>query len=77
MPDTGIEVDMLSYCAIISTAARMQEWEMALGFLHEVSERLMGYQDDRTDSENDFFETNADGFLDFSDGDPFSEGGNF
>ena len=34
-------------------------------------------QDDRTDSENDFFETNADGFLDFSDGDPFSEGGNF
>ena len=34
-------------------------------------------QDDRTDSENDFFETNADGFVDFSDGDPFSEGGNF
>ena len=42
---------------------------------------LSGYtendQDDRTDSENDFFETNADGFLDFSDGDPFSEGGTF
>ena len=42
---------------------------------------LSGYtetdQDDITDSENDFFETNADGFLDFSDGDPFSEGGNF
>ena len=42
---------------------------------------LSGYtetdQDDITDSENDFFETNADGFLDFSDGDPFSEGGTF
>ena len=42
---------------------------------------LSGYtetdQDDITDSENDFFETNADGFLDFSDGDPFREGGNF
>ena len=42
---------------------------------------LSGYtetdQDDITDSENDFFETTADGFLDFSDGDPFSEGGTF
>ena len=34
-------------------------------------------QDDITDSENTFFETGADNFIDFSDADPFSEGGNF
>ena len=34
-------------------------------------------QDDITDSENQFFETGADNFIDFSDADPFSEGGNF
>ena len=34
-------------------------------------------QDDVTDSENTFFETGADNFIDFSDADPFSEGGNF
>jgi hypothetical protein len=34
-------------------------------------------QDEATDSENAFFETGADGFIDFSDGDPFSEGGTF
>ena len=34
-------------------------------------------QDDITDSENTFFETGADNFIDFSDADPFSEGGTF
>ena len=34
-------------------------------------------QDDITDSENTFLETGADNFIDFSDADPFSEGGNF
>ena len=34
-------------------------------------------QDDVTDSENTFFETGGDNFIDFSDADPFSEGGNF
>ena len=34
-------------------------------------------QDDATDSENTFLETGADNFIDFSDADPFSEGGNF
>ena len=34
-------------------------------------------QDDITDSENTFFESGADNFIDFSDADPFSEGGNF
>ena len=29
------------------------------------------------DSENDFFESGADNFIDFSDADPFSEGGTF
>lgn len=42
---------------------------------------LSGYteldQDDITDSENDFLETQADNFIDFSDADPFSEGGSF
>ena len=33
--------------------------------------------DDRTDAENVFIETQADDFIDFSTGDPFSEGGNF
>ena len=34
-------------------------------------------QDDITDSENTFLETGADNFIDFSDADPFSEGGTF
>ena len=34
-------------------------------------------QDDITDSENAFFQTNADNFIDFTDSDPFSEGGTF
>ena len=34
-------------------------------------------QDDITDSENTFIETGADNFIDFSDADPFSEGGTF
>ena len=34
-------------------------------------------QDDITDSENQFLQTGADNFIDFSDADPFSEGGNF
>ena len=34
-------------------------------------------QDDVTDSENTFFETGADNFIDFSEADPFSEGGSF
>ena len=34
-------------------------------------------QDDITDSENTFLETGADIFIDFSDADPFSEGGTF
>ena len=34
-------------------------------------------QDDITDSENTFFESNADNFIDFTDSDPFSEGGTF
>ena len=34
-------------------------------------------QDDITDSENTFIETGADNFIDFSDADPFSEGGSF
>lgn len=34
-------------------------------------------QDDITDSENTFLETGADNFIDFSDADPFSEGGSF
>ena len=34
-------------------------------------------QDVITDSENTFLETQADNFIDFSDADPFSEGGNF
>ena len=33
--------------------------------------------DAATASENTFIETNADGFIDFSDNDPFSEGGTF
>ncbi len=42
---------------------------------------LSGYtesdQDDITDSENAFIETQADNFIDFTDKDPFSEGGTF
>lgn len=34
-------------------------------------------QDDITDSENTFIETRADNFIDFTDRDPFSEGGTF
>ena len=34
-------------------------------------------QDDITDSENEFLQTGADNFIDFSDADPFSEGGTF
>ena len=34
-------------------------------------------QDDITDSEKTFLETGADNFIDFSDADPFSEGGTF
>ena len=34
-------------------------------------------QDDITDSENQFLQTGADNFIDFSDADPFSEGGTF
>ena len=34
-------------------------------------------QDDITDSENTFIETQADNFIDFTDVDPFSEGGSF
>ena len=34
-------------------------------------------QDVITDSENTFLETQADNFIDFSDADPFSEGGSF
>jgi len=34
-------------------------------------------QDDITDSENSFIETQADNFIDFTDRDPFSEGGSF
>lgn len=49
----------------------------------EVGERLVfeGFQeidqDVALESENTFFETSADGFIDFSDKDPFSEGGSF
>ena len=42
---------------------------------------LSGYTeqdvDDVTDSEDTYIETQADNFIDFSDADPFSEGGNF
>ncbi len=51
----------------------------------ETGERILlsGYEDtevdvdDVTDSEDTYIEQQADNFIDFSDADPFSEGGNF
>jgi hypothetical protein len=49
----------------------------------ETGERILfeGYTelvlDDIAHSENTFIETNADNFIDFTDQDPFSEGGTF
>ena len=61
----------------------METGDPALPIHIETGHRIMldGFteldQDDITDSENTFFESGADNFIDFSDADPFSEGGNF
>ena len=86
--NTGLyEIDKLetrrSMDTFIKSQLVMETGDPELPIHIESGQRILlsGYtendQDDRTDSENDFFETNADGFLDFSDGDPFSEGGTF
>ena len=86
--NTGLyEIDKLetrrSMDTFIKSQLVMETGDPELPIHIETGQRILlsGYtendQDDRTDSENDFFETNADGFLDFSDGDPFSEGGTF
>ena len=86
--NTGLyEIDKLetrrSMDTFLKSQLVMETGDPELPIHIESGQRILlgGYtetdQDDITDSENDFFETNADGFLDFSDGDPFSEGGNF
>ena len=50
--------------------------EDGAGLLRESQPEEVDY-DDRTDAENVFIETQADAFIDFSTGDPFSEGGRF
>ena len=50
--------------------------ETGFGLLLESQPEQVDY-DDRTDAENVFIETQADDFIDFSTGDPFSEGGRF
>jgi len=86
--NTGLyEIDKLetrrSMDTFIKSQLVMETGDPELPIHIESGQRILlsGYtendQDERTDSENDFFETTADGFLDFSDGDPFSEGGNF
>ena len=86
--NTGLyEIDKLetrrSMDTFLKSQLVMETGDPELPIHIETGQRILlsGYtetdQDDITDSENDFFETNADGFLDFSDGDPFSEGGNF
>ena len=50
--------------------------EDGAGLLLESQPEQVDY-DDRTDAENVFIETQADDFIDFSTGDPFSEGGRF
>jgi hypothetical protein len=50
--------------------------ETGFGLLLESQPDQVDY-DDRTDAENVFIETQADTFIDFSTGDPFSEGGRF
>tara|TARA_R100000995_G_C3471688_1_gene118660 strand:+ start:161 stop:994 length:834 start_codon:yes stop_codon:yes gene_type:complete len=50
--------------------------ETGFGLLLESQPEEVDY-DDRTDAENVFIETQADAFIDFSTGDPFSEGGRF
>ena len=86
--NTGLyEIDKLetrrSMDTFLKSQLVMETGDPELPIHIETGQRILlsGYtetdQDDITDSENDFFETNADGFLDFSDGDPFSEGGTF
>ena len=86
--NTGLyEIDKLetrrSMDTFLKSQLVMETGDPELPIHSESGQRILlsGYtetdQDDITDSENDFFETNADGFLDFSAGDPFSEGGNF
>ena len=86
--NTGLyEIDKLetrrSMDTFLKSQLVMETGDPELPIHIETGQRILlsGYtetdQDDITDSENDFFETTADGFLDFSDGDPFSEGGTF
>jgi len=84
--DTGVvNIDQLEDLNSLDVAFQSQ-WIMEDGSepIHtELGERLVfeGFAelniDEATASENDFLETNADGFIDFSDKDPFSEGGTF
>ena len=61
----------------------METGDPALPIHIETGQRILlsGYTevdvDDVTDSEDTYIETQADNFIDFSDADPFSEGGNF
>ena len=86
--NTGLyEIDKLetrrSMDTFLKSQLVMETGDPELPIHIETGQRILlsGYtetdQDYITDSENDFFETNADWFLDFSDGDPFSEGGTF
>jgi hypothetical protein len=84
--DTGIqEIDQLetnrSMDIELNGVFMMETGELPIH--DERGERIIlsGYaendQDDITDSENTFIETQADNFIDFTDKDPFSEGGTF
>ena len=84
--DTGIqEIDKLetdrSMDIELNGVFMMETGELPIH--DERGERIIlsGYaendQDDITDSENTFIETQADNFIDFTDKDPFSEGGTF
>ena len=61
----------------------METGDPALPIHIESGQRILlnGYTeadvDDITDAEDTYIETQADNFIDFSDADPFSEGGNF
>ena len=85
---TGIhEIDKLEVSASLDIYRKqmlyMETGDPELPIHIETGQRILldGYDlvdtDEVADSENDFFETKADNFIDFSDADPFSEGGNF